>query len=102
MGDLLLAVSRLSACPLGSQEGAVLRLIGRDQASHGGGPGLAGAPLSVGVDLGEACSLDTLASAVESPHALALGRVLAPTSVGVVEMRRWQRLQLPESRLRLT
>ena len=84
MGDLLLVVGRLSACSLGSQEGAVLGLVGRDEVSHGGGAGLAGAPLSVGVDLGEACSLGTFAGAVELAHALALGCVLPASSVGVV------------------
>jgi hypothetical protein len=84
VGDLLFAVDRLSACSLGGQEGAVLRLVGGDEASHSGGAGLAGAPLSVGVDLGEACSLGTLAGTVELTHAIALGRVLPASSVGLV------------------
>jgi hypothetical protein len=50
LGDLLL-VSRLSACSLGGQEGAVLGLVGGDEASDGGGAGLAGAALSVRVDM---------------------------------------------------
>src|ERR671918_3015653 len=77
-------MGRLSACSFSGKEGAVLALVGGDEASHSGGAGLPGAPLSVGVDLGEACSLGTLADAVELAHALAGGRVLTATSVGVV------------------
>jgi hypothetical protein len=75
---------RISACSLSGQEGAVLRLVGGDEASDGSRAGLAGAALSVRVNLGQACPLGPLASAVEPAHPLTLGRVLTATSVGLV------------------
>jgi hypothetical protein len=83
-GDLLMMVGRRSTSSLCGQEGAVLRLIGRDEAPDGRRAGLAGAALSAGVNLGQAGSLGTLAGAVELAHPLALGRVLPAPSVGVV------------------
>src|SRR5829696_1800770 len=77
-------MGRISACSLSGQESAVLRLIGCDEASDGSGAGLAGAALSVRVNLGQACPLGTLAGAVELAHPLTLGRVLPASSVGVV------------------
>ena len=77
-------VGRISACSLSGQEGAVLRLIGRDEASDGRRAGLASAALSARINLGQACPLGTLPSAVELAHPLTLGRVLPATAVGVV------------------
>jgi hypothetical protein len=83
-GDLLILVGRRLTCSLCGQEGAVLRLVGRDEASDGRRAGLAGAPLSARVNLGQACPLGTLPSAVELAHPLTLGRALPATAVGVV------------------
>ena len=84
MGDLLLLVGRISACSLSGQEGAVLRLVGSDEASHRRRARLAGTALSAGVNLLQACPLGTLAGAVELAHPLTLGRVLTAPAVGVV------------------
>ena len=76
-------VGRRSTCSLCGQEGAVLRLVGRDEASDGRRAGLAGAPLSAGVNLGEIAY--TLASGLTASAGLNARQLLLAQLVGVTQ-----------------
>jgi hypothetical protein len=64
------------------KEAEVLGLVGGDQAPDGGPAGAAGAALSVGVELGKACTLLALPEPVDASHSRSGRRVLAALAVG--------------------